>query len=501
MKLLNKQSSLLVCLALWVLTTGYIWLFPTRHYTPDAVNNLLFIEQQNTFELWHSQHLLAQWPGFWLYRLAGGALRAWEAMRLAHGVLAGATVAMAYATIDALTAKRRIAMIGALALWFSYGFWHYESDPDIYSAGYAAVALLMFAFVFYLLAPSVRRAGALGGAGALAILSHQLNVELAGLIGLSLAWMAWKTRSRGLVKHLITYAGVVTVVVAGVYVAGWMSAGGYLVAHGDEMPSFAGWALGYFAKAQQADVTWGGALSLNNLPLAGYTFLLSWVLPPLATDISVWSGMLLMMLLVSVICLVGGIVAAARRLTQQQHTVALVCGATIAANGISGWWWQPGNAKFYLFMQINLIILLALYAALPLQGVWGRVRQVAICAAFAALSLYHVTESLPYETRGGVFAVAEIARDRPVTVGFDSPLQAEIFSFIQEEPGYLLPSGFCDASLQSLADLQLLWVARERDAANCSALSNATEIGAFQADRTREVWGIFNMGIPAPTEP
>src|SRR5262245_59569365 len=110
--LVNRRISLrkttITFVALWALTSLYIALFPTRHYTADAVNNLLFIEQQNRFELWHTQHLLAQWPGYWTYQLAGGTLRAWEAMRIAHALLAGATVSLVYTAALVLTRSYRI---------------------------------------------------------------------------------------------------------------------------------------------------------------------------------------------------------------------------------------------------------------------------------------------------------------------------------------------------------------------------------------------------------
>src|SRR5688572_15962182 len=205
---------ILTPVALWLLTLVYVGLFPTHHYTSDAINNLYFLESRNIAELWHTQHLLAQWPGFWLYQLllslVGEPLRAWQAMRLAHAVLAGATVALVYSAVFKLTHRFWLAILCAVVLWFSYGFWHYQSDPDIYSLGYASVALLMLAYITYLQSPTPRQAVILGLTAALAILAHQINILAVGLIALSLIY--WTMRSdtisrRRLAWHSAIYAG------------------------------------------------------------------------------------------------------------------------------------------------------------------------------------------------------------------------------------------------------------------------------------------------------
>ena len=82
-----------VFILLWIVVAGYIALLPTRHYTADAVNNLTYLEAHNSFESWHSQHLLGLKPGEWIYNLSN--LRAWQAMRIAQALLGGLTVALA----------------------------------------------------------------------------------------------------------------------------------------------------------------------------------------------------------------------------------------------------------------------------------------------------------------------------------------------------------------------------------------------------------------------
>src|SRR5262249_41378300 len=154
-----------------------------------------------------------------------------------------------------------IAIISALVLWVSYGFWYFQSNPDIYAAGYAAVALLLLAYVRYLKKPTDGRLWALGLSAALAMLAHQGNLGFAGLIGLSLIWVASRPLPNDALrvtwKQVALYAGICIVVVSGVYAIGYFNAADALVQAGGSRPPFIGWVLGYFNKAEAGQATWG----------------------------------------------------------------------------------------------------------------------------------------------------------------------------------------------------------------------------------------------------
>jgi len=66
---MGSWSKSRIFILLWLLTSLYIAILPTRHYTPDAVNNLTYLEAHNGFESWHSQYLLGLKPGEWVYGL------------------------------------------------------------------------------------------------------------------------------------------------------------------------------------------------------------------------------------------------------------------------------------------------------------------------------------------------------------------------------------------------------------------------------------------------
>jgi hypothetical protein len=492
-------------LSLWLLTSLYIALAPTRHYTPDAVNNLVFIEGENRYELWHTQHLLAQWPGYWTYQVAGGRLRAWEAMRAAHALLAGATVGLLYAATRELTGSQKIAIASGLFLWFSYGFWHYQSDPDIYSAGYTAVTLLFFAYVRYLSAPTAWRAVLLGIASALAILMHQLNLELAGLSLIVAAWSANRSISdssrdptripRPAWRHVGLYAAISVLIPLAVYLIGWLSASPYLVELGGEAPPLLSWVSGYFRTAQAGEATWGVSLSLTTLPTAAYTFVLSWILPPQLNGLITWEIVLLALLLAAALALFVHMAWVLRRVIFPQRLVAAVCALTLVANGISGWWWQAGNMKFYLFMQIPLILLAALYARQMLTGWQRHLRRVLLGGVMGMVMLFHVALTLRYETQGGVFAVADLAGGTPVTVWFQSAAQAEAYRYTSNQgEAAVLPEAYCENPPATRTGQVTWWVVREDEA--CPALAGAPVVGRYQADRSRATWLIHDVTQP-----
>lgn len=494
--------------ALWVA------LLPTQHLTPDAVNNLQFIEAGDGFELWHSQHLLAQWPGYWTYWLPGGSMRAYTAIRAAHVVLAGVTVALTVAAAFALTGSRRSAVLSGLALLFSYGFWHYASDPDIYLPGYAAVALLLLTCIRYLRQPTTRRAGHLTLAAALAILLHQLNLETAGLIGLTLLWFAWRRQIAP--GHVGLYAAGSLLIPAALYGVGWRAVVAWQVANGQPPLDFAGWALRYFETADAGAATWGVSLSPETLPVALYAWLQTWLIAPLSLARQ-WPGYWPLLavtltagaaLLAHAAWVLGRTVVGGRAnrsadadrrggsrtaAVQDAETgFIFVCTATLLANFVSGWWWQAGNLKFYLFMQLHLILLLALYAAQPVR--YPRLRRIGFGALLGGLIAAQVLVAIPFERRGGVFAVRDRFPDPAAQqIAFDEAWQAVILRYISDHDPAVLPPDFCTAPPPITPGAPTIWVVRADRAADCPSLSEAAPLDRYQARREADWWTIYRV--------
>ncbi|MEP6986488.1 MAG: glycosyltransferase family 39 protein [Chloroflexota bacterium] len=498
---MGSWSKYRIFVLLWLLTALYIAFLPTRHYTADAVNNLTYLEAHNVFESWHSQHLLGLKLGEWVYALSG--LRAWQAMRIAQALMGGLTVALLYLGLQELTQRRWLPIVCGLCLWLSYGFWHYSSDPDIYSIGYVAVALLMWGYVRYLRAPSNNRVIVLGLSAAFALLSHQINVELAGLIGLSLIIGAFRKQTNLPInwRHVIFYATFSLLPTIVLYVLSWLIVSHAFAQQGTASPAFFEWLLRYFRSADSGQATWGISFGLSTLPTAIYTLLSSWILVPLLASASVWQlipiGIFAVLIIVLLIRMVVTLIAA----DTLERYILWICVVTLIANGISGWWWQTGNIKFYLFMQINVIYLVGLYASKRLNNapILHNRDLILALAALLMLLAFHVTLTLPFETLGGVFEVAAHLTDDKTVVAFQDPYQSRILPYITANKALILPADFCSA-LPSNTDQAVLWVVRQDAVAQCPLLASATEISRFQVDRTRVIWSLLDMTSSVQTK-
>ncbi len=476
---------------LWLLTSLFVGLTPTHYLTSDATNNLDYVSDDNRYELWHGQHLLALWPGYATARLLD--IEPYPALRLAHAVLAGATVALLYLALLALVRSQRIAVVVAVALCFSYGFWHYASDPDIYMAGYAALALLLLALVAALRTPGLARMVWLGLAAALAILTHQMNVEIAGLIGLVLVGLALRPGGIGVRwSHVGIYAVASLTSVLLFYLLGWREVSGWLVAQGEAAPGFAEWALRYFGAARSGAATWGVTLSPLTLPVAGYAVVQSWLLPPLTLDPA--ALLILALLVVGVVIVALLFLRVARTLGPVERVVALVCLLSLFANAVSGWWWQAGNVKFYLFMQLYVLVLVALVAGAALPGKTARrVRRFGLAALGLGLVLAQLVFTLPYETQGGVFRLIALYGDQPdAKLYIQDPTQDRIVEYVSDRSARPLPEQVCQDTPNYGRSGRHIWVLSAERAANCR-LDGATFVERYYADRSRTIWEIWDV--------
>jgi hypothetical protein len=239
----------------------------------------------------------------------------------------------------------------------------------------------------------------------------------------------------------------------------------------------------------------GVSLRFSTLPTAAYTFVLSWILPPQLNGVITWEIMLLALLIAASLALFVHMAWVLRRVSFPQRLVAWVCALTLVANGISGWWWQAGNMKFYLFMQIPLILLAALYARQTLSGWHRHLRRALLGSVMGMVALFHLALTLPYEIQGGVFTVAGLAGNASPVVWFESAAQAEAYRYISN-PGWgaVLPEDFCENAPAARPGQMTWWVVREESA--CPSLTGTSVIGSYHAERSRTTWVIYDVTHP-----
>ena len=328
------------------------------------------------------------------------------------------------------------------------------------------------------------------------LLSHQINVELAGLIGLSLIIGAFRKSSAIPInwKHVVLYAAFSLVPTLLLYAIAWLTVNGSFTQQGLPTSTFVEWFLRYFRSAEAGQATWGVSFGLSTLPTVVYTLLSSWILVPLLGSISV-----LQLILIGIfgVLLIAVFVCATYRVARTDSVAGYIFWIsllTLIANIISGWWWQTGNIKFYLFMQINIIYIVALYGSKILEReTFSRPRELLLpLAAFILLIGFHLTLTLPYETRGGVFAVADQLKDQQTVVAFQDPYQRRILPYISPNQAQDLPADFCHAPIFDI-DTSVWWVVRQDAVNSCPLLASAIELSRFQVDRTRITWVLFDV--------
>ena len=194
-----------------LLLGGYTLTSPTNHSEAnDAYDYAYRVETAATSELWHSQHLLYLPTAQGLFKLAhqlGRADRAFPVMLWFSRICGVLTVLVFF-----LLLRRRLVLMendpikshalllatlaGSGGLAFSYGFWRYSNETEIYTP---AAFLIMLAWLAAAGQPTLRNTILSGVLAAFSCLMHILNV-LPALIVLPLFLL---TQRR--IRHAFVY--------------------------------------------------------------------------------------------------------------------------------------------------------------------------------------------------------------------------------------------------------------------------------------------------------
>jgi hypothetical protein len=289
---------------------------------------------------------------------------------------------------------------GVLA--FSYGYWWYSVEVEVYILSTLLLILTLAAAWHAALAPAPRRFAVCGAANGLAVLGHNTNVLFAAvaLAALVFAWRALPRREA--LRCGLAYVAAAIATVLPLYLLAFAAAG-------LESPrQIADWLTGY---ARQG--TWGH-LTAANAPkaivgagraLIGGHFALS--LESIAGVAGRMPGMALreklylvrgyspalaaVLLVASCIAVLGMLVLAAawlRRpaLGRGERTLAALCLVWLAVYTPFFFWWDPSNIEFWIAVWVPLSILLALPLARSAglgPSVWPPVAATVVAALFA----------------------------------------------------------------------------------------------------------------------
>jgi ABC-type methionine transport system permease subunit len=199
-----------------LLLGGYTLTAPVNHSEAnDAYGYAYSVETATPSQLWHSQHLLylPTARGLWgLARHAGLADRAFPVMVWFSRLCGVLSVLVLFLLLQRRLAARdptkfRVLCLAALAgaggLAWSYGFWRYSNEAEIYTP---AALLILLAWLAAAGRPRLRNVLLSGALAALACLMHLLNV-LPALAAIPVFYLAQR-RFRAAIAHGLLAGGL-----------------------------------------------------------------------------------------------------------------------------------------------------------------------------------------------------------------------------------------------------------------------------------------------------
>ncbi|NJN68750.1 MAG: DUF2723 domain-containing protein, partial [Chloroflexaceae bacterium] len=349
----------LVCLG------GYLTTL-TQVHTFDALSYVLDVDQKPWPELLHPHHLAYGPLGFGVRALLerlgwrGSVLVPLQVVNALAGSLG---VALFSALVHQVTRRADLALCGALLLGGSYAYWYYAVEVEVYT-----IAALFLVGCLWLMVPGIAANhdrppsltiwAALGVVQGIAVLFHQTNVLLGGVVVLAILGeprraadrnrTAWFRGSRGL--NLAAYALPFGVVVGGSYLLAGLRAGVT-----GSWADFLSWTTVYAHTGW-----WGEAMTRQTWADLG---------KGVSETLAQPGGAVIGMLLAAVL------LWSFRRLVAAHGQLALVLGAWLLCYGVFFTWWEPENIEFWIasLPPFVLLLVLALQVSGPPwhRGVWA----------------------------------------------------------------------------------------------------------------------------------
>jgi hypothetical protein len=177
------------------------------YFTRDPIDVAVIIERSHWAKLFPADHLLYRLTGWTLYQLGQifNLRSALVPLQIISVVTGAGGVAIFFRTIDDLVNNRRIALLCALFLAFSYGYWRYAEEGMPYP-----VMMFFLAWSMALIlktGPDSRPSHFLltGVVTALAALYHQMAFFLVLVVALAVFWHCGREdRKRG-VRNFLLY--------------------------------------------------------------------------------------------------------------------------------------------------------------------------------------------------------------------------------------------------------------------------------------------------------
>jgi hypothetical protein len=380
---LSRHMIMLEAVGLWcVLSTIYLLTLSGNHTeAEDSIHYLVEIREGNPTTISDPYHLAYQWLGWLIYHTAltlgydGGPLLTVQILNAFTGAIG---IALLWVLLRiAVPGGRWSALAGCGLLAFSYGYWWYSVEVEVYIL--SALLLILSLFLAYHAArhPSWKAFALLGGAHGLAVLAHITNVLFVAVPVVALFFAWWRLPVREVGRCMLAYATVgISVIISSYALAA--------LAHGLETPREVYNWLAVYPQAGKWGI-WGGA----NVPIAALGMARAFVgghfafaLDPirnlaeellggnnlseetfLMRNFNIGLAVLLAALtavvsLALVVPVVGWL--RHRMLCERSRVLGILCLSWLLSYAPFFVWWEPGNVEFWIAPLVPLTILWAL---------------------------------------------------------------------------------------------------------------------------------------------
>jgi hypothetical protein len=218
----------LEALVVWfALGTIYLLTLSGNHTeAEDALRYLYDIRSGDVAAIFNSYHLAYGWYGWLGYHAAlllgygGGPLLPVQVLNALTGALG---IAVLWVLLRTVVPGRAAAGCGLLA--FSYGYWWYSVEVEVYIL--SAVLLICSLSLAYRVAmnPAWKSCALLGATHGFAVLAHNTNVLFVTVTAVALLYASRTLPLRSVVRLVLVYAGAGIVVVAPTYVLAMAASG------------------------------------------------------------------------------------------------------------------------------------------------------------------------------------------------------------------------------------------------------------------------------------
>jgi len=202
----------LVVAAAGVATAAVYILFRSAYYFPDGLRWELAIAADGAAAVWHPHRLVYNGLAlafFALLKLFGYGGRLFGAMQVLDALLGGAGVLAAYAALRRAAASRGVALAGALALAFSFGYWAFACNGESVTLATVLVIVATWAVLWAGAAPSsAARWAACGALAGLATLGHISNFLVVFLLPAAVAVARPRRPGRAVAAAAASFAAV-----------------------------------------------------------------------------------------------------------------------------------------------------------------------------------------------------------------------------------------------------------------------------------------------------